>query len=243
MSGAAGMKKTLGIIGGLGPMASAQFMELLTAMTDAATDQEHMEAILYSRPATPDRTAFLLGKSDENPLPFMREKGLRLEQMGAEVLAIPCMTAHSFFPQLQAAFHAELLNPITGSAELLRSQGVRRAGIMATDGTLQVGLFQEALSAAGIEPVVPDGTHQREVMRMIYEQVKSGKPADLECFHAVAHAMRVRGAEYIILGCTELSVIREQQEIGAGFLDAMAVLAASAIEACGYSVKVSPLAL
>lgn len=237
------MKKTLGIIGGLGPMASAQFMELLTAMTDAVTDQEHIEAILYSRPATPDRTAFLLGKSEEDPLPFMRETGLRLEQMGAEVLAIPCMTAHSFFPQLQAAFHAELLNPITGSAALLREQGVRRAGIMATDGTLQVGLFQEALSAAGIEPVVPDETHQREVMRMIYEQVKSGKPADLECFHAVAHAMRVRGAEYIILGCTELSVIREQQEIGAGFLDAMAVLAASSITACGYDVKVSPLDL
>ena len=163
--------------------------------------------------------------------------------MGAEVLAIPCMTAHSFFSQLQAAFRAELLNPITGSAKLLRSNGVKRAGIMATDGTLQVGLFQEALTDAGIEPVVPDEMHQHEVMRMIYDQVKSGRPADLESFHAVAHAMRSRGAECIILGCTELSVIRIQQEIGRGFLDAMAVLAASAIEACGYSVNVSPLDL
>ena len=235
------MKKKLGIIGGLGPMASAQFMEMLTAMTAAETDQAHIEAILYSRPATPDRTAFLLGKSPDSPLPAMIETGKRLEEMGAEVLAIPCMTAHSFYAQLQDAFQAELINPITGSASLLKAHGVKRAGIMATDGTLQVGLFQTALTEAGITPVVPDKESQRDVMRMIYDQVKSGIPADLETFHAVAHAMRVQGAEYIILGCTELSVIRQQQKIGTGFLDAMGVLAVNTITACGYPVKGSPI--
>lgn len=228
------MKKTLGIIGGLGPMASAQFMELLTAMTAADTDQEHLEAILWSRPETPDRTAFLLGRSPEDPFPFMQETGRRLEQLGAQVLAIPCMTAHSFYDKLQASFSAELLNPITGCAELLKSQGMKKVGIMATDGTLQVGLFQQALSDAGIVPVTPDTEHQREVMRMIYEQVKSGRPVDIEAFHAVAHSMRVQGAACIILGCTELSVIKQTQEIGAGFLDAMEVLAAMAVTHCGY---------
>ena len=235
------MNKKLGIIGGLGPMASAQFMEMLTAMTGAETDQQHIEAILYSRPATPDRTAFLLGRSPDSPLPVMIETGKKLEEMGAEVLAIPCMTAHSFYEQLQAAFRAQLINPITGSAELLKAHGIRRAGIMATDGTLQVGLFQHALNEAGITPVVPEPESQRDVMRMIYDQVKSGLPADLETFHAVAHAMRVQGAECIILGCTELSVIRQQQKIGTGFLDAMAVLAANTISACGYPVKGSPM--
>ena len=237
------MKKKLGIIGGLGPMASAQFMEMLTAMTDAETDQEHIEAILYSRPATPDRTAFLLGQSPDSPLPAMIETGKALEQMGAQVLAIPCMTAHSFYPQLRTAFRAELINPITGSAALLMQHGIKRAGIMATDGTLQVGLFQDALTDAGITPIVPDAESQRDVMRMIYEQVKSGIPADLETFHAVAHAMRVQGAECIILGCTELSVIRQQQKIGTGFLDAMAVLAVNTITACGYMSKGSPMDL
>jgi aspartate racemase len=75
------------------------------------------------------------------------------------------------------------------------------------------------------------------VMSIIYDDVKSGKPADMERFHSVAHSMRAQGAECVILGCTELSVIRQTQKIGAGFLDAMVVLAECAIEACGYRVK------
>ena len=235
------MKKTLGIIGGLGPMASAQFMELLTAMTAADTDQEHIEAILWSRPSTPDRTAFLLGHSEADPFPAMCETGKRLETLGAEVLAIPCMTAHSFYDRLRAAFSAELLNPITGCADVLTAHSMRKVGIMATDGTLEVGLFQKALSEAGITPVTPDRDHQREVMRMIYDQVKSGRAVDLEAFHAVAHSMRVQGAQCIILGCTELSVIKQTLEIGAGFLDAMEVLAAMAVTACGYETKTGDL--
>jgi aspartate racemase len=112
-----------------------------------------------------------------------------------------------------------------------------KAGIMATDGTLQVGTFQAALREVGIEPVTPDAETQREVMKIIYEDVKSGKPADMEQFHAVAHSLRARGAQCVILGCTELSVIKQTQSVGNGFLDAMEVLAEGAIAACGYSVK------
>ena len=108
---------------------------------------------------------------------------------------------------------------------------------MATDGTLQVGTFQKALTECGIEPIVPDAAYQAEVMGIIYDDVKSGRPADMERFHSVAHSMRAQGAECVILGCTELSVIRQTQKIGAGFLDAMEVLADCAIEACGYRVK------
>ena len=118
---------------------------------------------------------------------------------------------------------------------------MNKVGIMATDGTLEVGLFQRALSEAGITPVTPDESNQREVMRMIYEQVKSGRAVDLEAFHAVAHSMRVQGAQCIILGCTELSVIKQTLEIGTGFLDAMEVLAAMAVNACGYETNTGDL--
>ena len=231
------MKKKLGILGGLGPMASAQFLALLTEKTDAENDQGHIEAILYSRPATPDRTAFLLGNSPDDPYPVLRETGLALEKMGAEVLAIPCMTAYSFAEKLAGDFTAKLINPITESAAQLRALGMERVGIMATDGTIRVGLFQRALEAQGIQPVVPDEANQREVMHIIYHDVKSGKPADMERFHAAAYSMRAQGAQCVILGCTELSVIRQQQEIGGGFLDAMEVLADRAVRACGYRVK------
>jgi len=237
MMGDKRMKQKLGIIGGLGPMASAQFMAQVTSMTDAKTDQQHIETVLYSRPATPDRTAFLTGQSDDTPLPMLLESAKALESFGCGVLVMPCMTAYSFYEPLCAELYAELINPITESAQLLKARGIRKAGIMATDGTMKVGLFQQALMEADITPIVPDAANQREVMHMIYEEVKSGKPADLERFHAVTHSMRVQGAECIILGCTELSVIKQQQEIGGGFLDAMEVLSARAIEACGYKTR------
>ena len=231
------MKQKLGIIGGLGPMASAQFLELLTDKTDAATDQEHIEVFLYSRPQTPDRTAFLLGHSQESPYPVLLDSGRKLEAMGCGVLVMPCMTAYSFYPQLKSDLRARLINPITESAAVLRRRGMQKVGIMATSGTLQVGTFQQALTDCGITPIVPDAANQAEVMSIIYDDVKSGKPADMERFHSVAHSMRAQGAECVILGCTELSVIRQTQKIGAGFLDAMVVLAECAIEACGYRVK------
>ena len=230
-------QKKLGIIGGLGPMASAQFLELLTDMTAAENDQQHIEAILYSRPNTPDRTAFLLGESSDSPLAMLRDTAATLEALGCSVLAIPCMTAYSFYEPLSRERSAKIIHPIIESARVLKKAGKKRVGIMATDGTRRVGLFQNALKAEGIEPVLPDAFIQKEIMRLIYEDVKSGKPANLERFHAAAHHLRANGAESVILGCTELSVIKHRQEIGKGFLDAMEVLAVRAIEACGYAVK------
>lgn len=231
-------RKKLGIIGGLGPMASAQFLSLLTAMTVADNDQNHIETILYSKPNTPDRTAYLLGKSQESPLPALLDSARTLESIGAQVLAMPCMTAYSFSREIAGAVSAELIHPIEETAHLLAENGCRNVGIMATDGTLRVGLFQQALSAAGIACSIPEEKQQRLVMHMIYENVKKGQPADLDMLEAVTKHLRRMGADRVILGCTELSVIKQTQPIGNGYLDAMEVLAARAIEACGYECKI-----
>lgn len=231
-------RKKLGIIGGLGPMASAQFLSLLTAMTVADNDQNHIETILYSKPNTPDRTAYLLGKSQESPLPALLDSARTLESIGAQVLAMPCMTAYSFSREIAGAVSAELIHPIEETAYLLAENGCRNVGIMATDGTLRVGLFQQALSAAGIACSIPEEKQQRLVMHMIYENVKKGQPADLDMLEAVTKHLRGMGADRVILGCTELSVIKQTQPIGNGYLDAMEVLAARAIEACGYECKI-----
>lgn len=231
-------RKKLGIIGGLGPMASAQFLSLLTAMTVADNDQNHIETILYSKPNTPDRTAYLLGKSQESPLPALLDSARTLESIGAQVLAMPCMTAYSFSREIAGAVSAELIHPIEETAHLLAENGCHNVGIMATDGTLRVGLFQQALSAAGIACSIPEEKQQRLVMHMIYENVKKGQPADLDMLEAVTKHLRGMGADRVILGCTELSVIKQTQPIGNGYLDAMEVLAARAIEACGYECKI-----
>ena len=95
MKGSEHIMTTLGILGGLGPMSSVYFYELLTAHTRAACDQEHINLLISSRADTPDRTAFILGRSADDPLPAMVEEAARLERAGVDLLAIPCNTAHA----------------------------------------------------------------------------------------------------------------------------------------------------
>ena len=224
--------KTLGVIGGLGPMATAYFMELVTTMTDAARDQDHIDMLIFSRPRTPDRTGFILGSSSENPLPVMADSAVRLAAEGAQVLAIPCNTAHYFHAQVQEAVSVPVLHMIRETAQYLKSHGITQAGIMATDGTIRTGLYQNALAEQGIAAVIPSADAQKKVMHLIYENVKAGKPPEMELFHAVNKELKQQGAQAVLMACTELSVIKKSNDLGGGILDTMEVLAKTAVERC-----------
>ena len=128
--------KRLGVIGGLGPMASAYFLELLVRMTDAATDQEHLDVTLLCRPSIPDRTAAILDKSKDSPVPMMQAAAKELEQAGACCIAVPCITSHYFFNELQPAVSIPFLHLVKETVAHLKEQGVKKAGILATTGTV-----------------------------------------------------------------------------------------------------------
>lgn len=225
--------KILGVIGGLGPMATAFFMQMVTEMTDAAADQEHIEMLIYSCPKIPDRTGYILGESRENPAPKMIEIGRLLAEQKAEVIAVPCITAHYFYRELALAIPVPLINTIEEIRDYLIKRGVRSAGLMATTGTVRSGLFQKAFEDSGCALVLPEEKEQEDVMYLIYQNIKASKPVDLNRFFGVSRELRAKGAEVIILGCTELSVIRRDFDIGAGYLDAMQLLAKCAVERCG----------
>ena len=174
--------------------------------------------IISSRPGTPDRTRYILGLSDENPAPVMIDAGRWLVAEGAEILAIPCITAHYFQKQLEEEIHTPVIHLIKETVHHMRDYGVRKAGIMATDGTIQSGLFQEELRLHGMEAVLPSAEAQKKVMHLIYDNVKAG-------------------AEVIVLGCTELSIIKKMYPVGSGVLDAMEVLAREAVLRCGAPLK------
>ena len=140
-------KKLLGVLGGMGPIATAYFMELVIRMTDALRDQEHLDMLVYSVPSVPDRTGFILGQSAESPLPEMIRVGNALAAQGAERIAIPCVTAHYFYRELEARIPVPIINGLAQTVEHLKQRGVEQAGIMATDGTIAAGLFREALTA------------------------------------------------------------------------------------------------
>ena len=225
--------KKLGIIGGLGPMATVYFMQLVTEMTKARRDQEHLEMILHSCPQIPDRTSYILGKSGENPFPALARFGKELMGQGADVIAIPCVTAHYFQRKLEEEIEIPILNAVEETAVCLEEAGVTRAGILATDGTLKSGLFQKAFEKRGIAGLLPGAEGQKRVMHLIYDNVKAGKPVELPLFEAAAGELFARGAQAVLLGCTELSLIKRDYQTGPGILDVMEVLARKAVLSCG----------
>lgn len=230
-------RKTLGVIGGLGPMATAYFMELVTTMTDAPCDQEHLPMIVASAPYIPDRTAHILDASEPDPAPVMEAVGRSLLSAGAEVLAIPCITAHHFLPRLESALQAEFVNGVEQTVLHLKEHGVEKVGILATDGTVRSKLLHKALENHGLCPVVPSESAQRDVMHLVYRNIKAGKPAEMDRFYNAAESLMNQGAQVSILGCTELPLLKKVRPLGPGFIDTLEVLAQQSILACGGKLK------
>lgn len=229
--------KHLGVIGGLGPMATAYFLELVVKMTDVKTDQEHLPVTVLNRPAIPDRTAYILGKSGESPLPAIIRYARELENFGATCIAIPCITSHHFYSEFSEATGIPIINIVSETAAYLKAHGIQKAGIMATSGTISTNLFQNALTKQGIAFATPSIDDQQKVMRLIYENVKAGIPAEMNLFREVSEELRAMGCECIILGCTELSLIKRDFPIGPGYLDALEVLAMCSVTRCEKPLK------
>lgn len=185
--------------------------------------------IIFSKPSIPDRTDYILGKSNENPLPYMIEIGKELAALGAENIAIPCITAHFFHNTLNYGIGVPIVHAIRETAKYLKEQGVEQAGVMATEGTIYSNLFQKELKANGIIPIVPSEMNQQYVTDLIYKNIKSNEPVEMDKFLIVSENLRRMGAEIIILGCTELSIIKRDYDIGPGFIDSMEVLAKCSI--------------
>ena len=230
-------KITLGVIGGLGPIATAHFMELVIRMTEAQTDQEHLDMVIYNRPSIPDRTSYILDQTRPNPLPEMIRVGNALARQGAKLIAIPCMTAHYLHRELTRYIEAPIVHAIHETAVHLKKHGISKVGIMATDGTIRSRLFQQELEKHGITPVIPGEEGQKCVMSVIYDDIKANRPADMDKFDLASRDLREKGAQAIILGCTELSLVKRDCPIGAGYLDAMEVLAQTCVIRCGGKLK------
>lgn len=225
--------KRLGIIGGLGPMATAYFFQLIVEMTKAGTDQEHIEAVIYNCPSVPDRTQYILGKSDVSPVESLIAVGRQLVENHVDVLAMPCVTAHYFHKVLEDSIGMPLIHAVKETAKYLQAHGCKKAGIMATDGTVQMKIFSKELEQYGIESVYPGTKGQAKVMSLIYDCVKAGKPVDMSLFRQVSDELFQQGVQVIVLGCTELSMIKKSESVGAGYLDVTELLAKCCVESCG----------
>ncbi len=224
----------LGILGGLGPLSSAYFYEMITRHTKASCDQEHIDIILSSRAGTPDRTAYILGSSTESPVPFMVEDAERLESYGADAIVIPCNTAHYFIEQVRRSVSVPVPSIITETVAHISRCGYRRACILATRGSIESGSYQAQLESAGIEWRVPCEADQDIITDIIYSDVKGGSVPSPDRLFSVAERLFADGCDCAILGCTELSLLKQQFPDNKKYVDSLEVLAAAAIRMFGH---------
>ncbi|BAQ08743.1 aspartate racemase [Bacillus sp. OxB-1] len=230
-------KKTLGIIGGVGPLATMYIGEMIVRRTAAEKDQDHVNMVITNNTNIPDRTAFILGESEDNPVPVLISDSRRLEAAGAQVLAIPCNTAHSFYSELQESTQLPIIDMVSETAMRAKELGADRVGILATSGTITTEVYQLACERNGLTPVIADPETQEIVMSVIYDDIKAGRPASREKWDLIEQAMKEADCDKVILGCTELSIVREELQLGKEYIDSLLVLADTAIERCGYEVK------
>lgn len=231
----------VGVIGGVGPLATAYFLGKVVRLTQATRDQDHLDMVILEHASIPDRTAFILGTSTENPGPVMADDARRLERFGAAFLVLPCNTAHNFTDEVAGAVDIPVLSIIeeTLDAAQARVPGATAIGLLATSGTAASGVYQRALAARGVGCVLPDDADQAAVMSVIYDQVKAGLPGDVGTIRAVAGRLVEQGAGLVVLGCTELSVVAEDEGLldDPLFVDSLDVLARSTIERAGGRVR------
>lgn len=228
--------KTIGILGGMGPLATADLYRKITLHTAATRDQEHLHVLIDSNPSIPDRTAFLLS-GGADPLPELLATMRRLEAAGAELLLLPCNTAHFFYEPLAAAASVPLLNMLEETTSYLCAHFPGEVfGLLSTDGTIKSGIFAKYLRSANLPFVLPRRT-QSLVMQFIYEGVKKNNfSLGTDGLLQAAEELRSLGATKFILGCTELSAAASMYSFNSDFIDPLLILARRAVEAAGGKV-------
>ena len=229
-----GRRKVIGVLGGMGPAATADFYQKIIRATPAASDQDHLTVLIYSNPQVPDRTAAIRGEGPD-PLPVLVAGVELLVRGGADLIAIPCVTAHYFYDGLQRATAVPILHLVgeTVTAVLSRHPGRRRVGLLATTGTLQARLFEAFFEPRGLQVLRPDPQVQTAlVMGAIYRvKAEGAHPALRDRIHGAAEHLIRRGAEVIVAGCTEVPLLVQDGDLSIPVVDATLVLAEAAVRA------------
>lgn len=232
MNSSTGTSEVIGILGGMGPAATADFYAKLVAMTPGDTDQDHLKTVIWSDPTIPDRTEALIGDGPD-PTPWLLNGGRVLREAGATVIAIPCNTAHAFVPRIRDHLELPIVHMIDEVAGYLAASHppVHTAGLLATTGTIRAGLYQEWLARAGIRLVLPDPASQDDEVMAAIRAVKAGErgPAAAAPLARAAHRLIERGADAIIAGCTEIPLGLAADAVPVAVIDPAVVLARTLI--------------
>lgn len=226
------MKKTVGVLGGMGPEATMSFFKRVIELTVASSDQAHIPMLIDNNVLIPDRTAYLLGEG-ENPLMHILKSAMKLEMMGADLIVMPCNTAHYFYDDITKFVKTPFINMIDGVARHIKQNyNATKVGLLATGGTYSSEIYSNIFKKYDISIVTPCGEVMKELMSIISEIKKGNKAECCKDLKKIVLDLKEQGVEIVILGCTELSLLygnltedEQIQKANINLIDPMDILA------------------
>jgi len=212
-----GPRRTVGVLGGLGPGATLDFFAKVIARTPAERDQDHLHLIIDNDPGVPNRNDAVAGRGP-SPAPELAAMARRLETAGAEVLVMVCNAAHAFQDAIVDAVDVPFVSIIdtTVDATLTRVAAARRVGVLAAEGALDAGLYQRAFGRRAVGALVPEGDDRARFMDLMYA-IKRGDKGDAVArgMLRLARGLREAGAEALVAGCTEVPLVLTEDALRA----------------------------
>jgi aspartate racemase len=224
--------RMVGIFGGMGPEATANLYGEIVRLTPAKKDQDHLPTLIYSRPQVPDRSTCIKSGSREI-VPYLVEAVQRLERGGASFIVIPCNTVHYYYADMQKAVSIPVLNMIEETVDAVKREHptARTVGLLASNGTVQSRLYEDAFARRGLKVILPtEHVQQCCVMDAVYS-IKSGgsKAEQARLLKRAGDELVTRGADVLVLGCTEIPLAFDSKRARAPVINATQVLALAAI--------------
>ncbi|WP_202710045.1 aspartate/glutamate racemase family protein [Sporosalibacterium faouarense] len=231
------MSKTLGIIGGMGPLATCNLFEKIIKLTEADCDQDHLNILIYNNATIPDRTEYILGVG-ENPNIHLIESAKKLENSGVDFLVMPCNTAHYFYNDIEKEINIPLLSMIEETAKYINNRyAIHKIGLLSTEGTIKSKIYDDAFSIYDIEVIKPTNEKQHIITKLIHD-IKAGSiDVDINAFQTVLDELTNKGVEYFILGCTEISTAYSIHNFEGMFIDPLELIAVRAIKFANKKVN------
>jgi len=216
--------KTVGVIGGLGPLATLDFFDRVLKRTRAVKEQEHLRLIIDNNTKIPDRNAFMRGEGP-SPAPALAASAKALEVAGAEAIVMACNTTHIWEAEIRAAISVPFLSIVAETTAVVADLRPEAVGVLAVDACLKGGLYQEALKKAGVKPLLLSEDSQRTFMDLIY-RIKSGDTGETvkRAMVTLARRLEAQGAEAIIAGCTEIPIVLSADDIDGELVSSTDVL-------------------
>jgi len=221
----------LGVIGGMGPLATCTFFEQVIRLTKADKDQEHIHIIIDNNTNIPDRTDYILGKGPD-PRPELIRSAIKLESMGAEYIAIPCNTAHYFYEDIVKFTKAKVLNMIEETAAHLKANYKDQKDflLLATRGTYEAKIYKKVFNRYQLNIIEPDEKDKDKIMGWIYGVKSSVFDVTAKDFEVLINKYNHDENIPVILGCTELSTLAEMIKISRNYVDPLYILAQRCVQ-------------